>query len=132
MSLWKDFRESLESAEDPVQDTIDLFNTVSTNAYAADPYDKETWPGPWELIAENNFCTFLKILAICYTLQLTTRFSQSLIEIHIMKNQEKETIEYLLYVDDIIVGNEYEAYVVKNKIPNTTYSECVHVMPRLH
>jgi hypothetical protein len=132
LSLWRDFRESLESAENPVQDTLDLFNTVITSAYTTDPYDRETWPDPWELIFENDYCSFVKILAISYTLQLTTRFSQSHFEIHIMKDQTKSTTEYLLYIDNIVVGNEFEAYVVKNKIPNTTYSECAHVMPQLH
>lgn len=32
--------------------------------------DSETWPGPWDLLVENTYCTVARALGICYTLLL--------------------------------------------------------------
>ena len=67
MSLWREFRKTLETTPDPIQDTIDFYNKAPMCSIAADPFTPSTWPDPWELLQENNYCPFVKILAICYT-----------------------------------------------------------------
>lgn len=129
---WSGFRTSLETSATPVEDTIALFNAAPAELYAADPYDPSTWPDPWELIHENSFCPFVRILAICYTLQLTARFSNSNFEIHIIKDRSLSTTEYLLYVDDLILGTSQGKCVIKDKLSETAHSEYTHVMPLLH
>jgi len=129
---WSGFRTSLETSATPVEDTIALFNAAPVELYTTDPYDPSTWPDPWELIHENSFCPFVRILAICYTLQLTARFSNSNFEIHIIKDRSLSTTEYLLYVDDLILGTSQGKCVIKDKLPETAYSEYTHVMPLLH
>ena len=32
--------------------------------------DNETWPGPWDLLVENTYCTLARALGMCYTLLL--------------------------------------------------------------
>jgi hypothetical protein len=133
LAIWSQFRESLETAIDPIQDTIDFFSTAPISNLAADPYSSETWPDPWELIEENNYCPFVKILAISYTLQLTDKFSQSTFEIHITQDQERSTSDYLLMIDDRVVGLAGgDVHVSRDNVPETTYSKCVHEMPKLH
>ena len=34
------------------------------------PTDLPTWPGPWELLVENTYCTLARGLGMCYTLLL--------------------------------------------------------------
>ena len=34
------------------------------------PIDLPTWPGPWELLVENTYCTLARALGMCYTLLL--------------------------------------------------------------
>ena len=34
------------------------------------PIDLHTWPGPWELLVENTYCTLARALGMCYTLLL--------------------------------------------------------------
>ncbi len=34
------------------------------------PIDLPTWPGPWELLVENTYCTLARGLGMCYTLLL--------------------------------------------------------------
>jgi hypothetical protein len=129
MTLWREFRQRLESAVDPIQDTIDFYNRAPTCLIAADPYTPSTWPDPWELLQENNYCSFVKILAICYTLQLTDVLSQASYEIHITQDNEKSETYYLLYVNDNIIGLIDDTYVHKSQLPKTAGSKLVHPMP---
>ena len=124
--LWREFRETLEISSDPIQDTIDFYNQAPYCSIAADPYTPSTWPDPWELLEENNYCSFVKILAICYTLQLTDVLSQASYEIHITQDNKKSETYYLLYVDDQVVGFNGETHVHKSELPDTMHSELVH------
>ena len=124
--LWREFRETLEISSDPIQDTIDFYNQAPYCSIAADPYTPSTWPDPWELLEENNYCSFVKILAICYTLQLTDVLSQASYEIHITRDNKKSATYYLLYVDDQVIGFNGETHVHKSELPATMHSELVH------
>lgn len=125
--IWREFRDSLETSDDPLQDTIDFFKPAPETMFAADPYSPETWPTPWELINENVYCPFIKILAICYTLQLTDRFSADQFEIHITQDQQRSATEYLLFVADYVIGFDENTYVHKSELPLSTVSN--HVFP---
>ena len=131
LALWRDFRNSLEESDDPLQDTINLFSEAPLSNFAADPYTQSTWPDPWELIEENNYCPFVKILAICYTLQLTDRFKGSSFEIHITHDKERSSTDYLLFVEDQVIGFNGDSYVHRNDIPKSTISEIEYPMPEL-
>lgn len=134
MFLWKEHRGILENCHDPVQESINFFEDAPVVSIAANPYDKESWPSPWELIHENVYCNFIKILAICYTLQLTTRFSESSFRIEVLKDKARATTEYVLIIDDYaIVGLEdyYGTYASVSDIPETTFSEVSFDMPSL-
>ena len=128
MSLWREFRKTLETTPDPIQDTIDFYNKAPMCSIAADPFTPSTWPDPWELLQENNYCPFVKILAICYTLQLTDVLSQATYEIHITRDDKKSKTYYLLYVNDIVIGFNGDTHVHRSKLPTTLRSELVHEM----
>ena len=129
--IWKNFRDSLETSEDPIQDTIDFFRLAPITNIAADPYDQKNWPDPWEIIQENIFCPFVKILAICYTLQLTDKFSHVKFEINIVQDKERSSTYYLLFVDDRVVGFKEHTHVHRSEIPKFTISDCRYSMPHL-
>lgn len=129
LAIWVEFRKTLEVSNDPIDDTIAFFNRAPEVNYASDPYTPSTWPTPWELIEENIYCPFVKILAICYTLQLTDRFSQSTFEIHITQDKERSSTDYLLYIDDTVIGLNGDSYVHRTQIPSTTVSEITYAMP---
>lgn len=131
LALWREFRDHLETAVDPIQDTIDLFSKAPSVSMAADPYTPSTWPDPWETVKENCYCDFVKTLAICYTLQLTDRFSHSHFEIHITQDKERSSTDYLLFIDDRVVGFIGDTHVHRNKVPSTTVSEYEYPMPSL-
>ena len=127
--VWREFRNGLETASDPIQETIDFYNRAPKCVFAADPFTPSSWPDPWELLEENNYCSFVKILAICYTLQLTDVLSQASYEIHITRDNENSETYYLLYVDDIVVGFNGDTHVHRKELPTTLFSELVHKLP---
>jgi hypothetical protein len=130
LALWREFRDSLETSSDPIQDTINFYNQAPIDRLNADPWTPSTWPDPWELLEENIYCDFVKILAICYTLQLTDSFSRSTFVIHTAYDNEKSATYYMLYVDDIVVGYLGETYVFKDKIPKSVQSQFEYTMPK--
>ena len=130
--IWRDFRTTLETTKDPIQDTIDFYNQAPVCLIAADPYTPSTWPDPWELLEENNYCSFVKILAICYTLQLTDVLSQASYEIHITRDNENSQTYYLLYVNDNVIGFNGDTHVHRSNLPANLHSELVHTVPPQH
>ena len=127
--LWREFRHGLESAQDPIQEAIDFYNQAPYCSIAADPFTPSSWPTAWELLEENNYCAFVKILAICYTLQLTDVLKRSKYEIHITRDFKNSETYYLLYVDDIVIGFNGDTHVHRSKLPTALRSELVHSLP---
>jgi len=128
MALWREFRSSLETSPDPIQAAIDFYNQAPVSKLATDPFDRNSWPNPWELLEENNYCSFVKILAICYTLQLTDVLKRSNYEIHITRDYKNSETYYLLYVGNIVVGFTGDTYVQRDELPTTLRSECVYAL----
>ena len=131
LKLWHDFRLSLENSKDPIQDAIDFYNKAPVVSLATDPYTQSSWPDPWQLLEENNYCAFVKILAICYTLQLTDCLSQETFEIHITQDPEASTTYYLLYVGYRVIGFNGDTHVHKAELPNSLFSQREYPMQPL-
>jgi hypothetical protein len=129
--IWRNFRDDLEHSLDPIQDTINFYTEFPNCSIGTDPYTPSTWPDPWKLLEENNYCSFVKILAICYTLQLTDVLSSATYEIHITRDNKNSETYYLLYVDDNVIGFTGDAYVQRKDLPDTLRSELVHTMSPL-
>ena len=112
LKSWYDLRKSLEDSD------------IKTSCLAIDnwwqkaplvnhylhPNDIDNWPGPWDLIVENNYCQIARGLGMVYTLQLVG-----------IKN-----IDFCLAIDD---NNEECALVmvdsakyICNYYPNTVIS----------
>lgn len=132
LASWAEFRSTLETSHDPIQDTIDFFRKAPLVNIQTDPYTPSSWPDPWELIKENIYCPFVKILAICYTLQLTDVLSKVNYEIHITHDQKKSSTYYLLYVGDRVIGYTEGTHVQINQLPNSIISHHEYPMPGLH
>lgn len=131
LRAWHDFRNSLETSNDPLQTAIDnYFNAPRVSRYT-DPWTPEMWPSPWELIDENQYCDFCLLLGICYSLQLTDKLSQAHFEIHIAIDNEESTTYYLLYVNDHVIGYRDDTYVHKSKLPPSLQSQQRYPMPKL-
>jgi len=129
LRLWHDFRNTLETADDPIQNTIEFYDKAPLVSITIDPYDPTTWMDPWELLNYNMYCDFGKILAIGYTLSLTDRFSSVPKMIHISTNKKVAETKYLLYIGDVVVGYHYDKWINQNDIDSEWIAERVITLP---
>lgn len=114
---WSQFRDKLEKDENPIQSTIEFWNRAPISPLSCDPFNQQTWLDPWDLIEDNHFCEFSKILAIYYTLALTDRFKDSYFEIQVVNDREAHELRYLLFVDDYIIGYFYNRAIPQEELP---------------
>jgi hypothetical protein len=131
MRAWSEFRHSLETSNDPLSGTLKFYKKAPSVSIQADPWDSSTWPDPWELLYNNQYCDFCKILGICYTLQLTDKFKDTDFQIHICTNTEDSEVKYLLYVGDIVIGYDMDTVISKYEITKKIFVETVYSMPNL-
>ena len=131
LAAWKTFRESLETVEEPFQHVRDFYKNAPLKRISWDPWDQSSWASPWDLLEENQYCEFGIVLGMCYSLQLTERFSESKFEIHICTNNKKSETHYLLFVDNNIINYNNEV-VSREELPDAIFSQRVYIMPQLH
>jgi len=130
LKLWADFRTSLEQESDPIQAAIDFYSQSPKTSLNADPWDRDSWPTPWELLSDNEYCDFTRVLGICYSLQLTDCFKGSKFEIHICTHASRGYV-FLLAVDNQIIGWEEDTYVDYSQLPESVVPQHVYPMPDL-
>lgn len=128
---WNLFRKTLETSLNPLQDAIDFYNQAPMVSIQVDPWDTDSWLNPWELLYENQYCDFSKILAICYSLQLTERFMAEDFEIHIYTNNKESKTIYLLLVQDKVIGYDGFKTVNRKNLPSDLQPQKTYIMPKL-
>lgn len=132
IAFWHAFRQDLETHPDPFDKVIQFWNRAPISARSCDPFDQKSWPGAWQLIEENEYCDFSKILAIYYTLSLTDRFHASRFEISVTQDKKNEKLYYLLYIDDVVIGYHYDRIVYKKDLPAGLFSQANYVLAPSH
>jgi len=72
LKSWYDLRKSLENSDiKTICLAIDKWwQYAPLLNHHLHPDDVENWPGPWELLVENNYCQIARGLGMVYTLQL--------------------------------------------------------------
>lgn len=113
ISSWKNFRSSLNNKKSSIKKVLDYYNRFPDKPRNVDPYDKLSWPDPWELILENDYCRFRKILGICYTLQLTECFKNMQTMIHIGVDEKIKDLVYLISVNKKIIIGSYNGEKIR-------------------
>jgi hypothetical protein len=129
---WIKLREHLEKSNDPLQDVSAYFLKLPRVKFYTDPYNSITWPTPWELIDENEYCEFNIILGICYTLQLTERFKFCQPKINVALDTVNKTVYYLLFIDDKVYGYIEEEWASVEELPKTLKMQKIYAMKPLH
>ena len=128
---WQQFRLALETSSRPIEDALEFYKTAPLVTIQVDPWDPGTWLDPWELLYENQYCDFSKILAICYSLQLTERFMTEDFEIHIYTNNEESKTIYLLFFQDKVIGYDWSNIINRNDLPDSFEPQKTYTMPKL-
>ena len=125
---WVEFRKKLEASSDPIQDTVTKYNNAPMVNIQVDPYDKDSWLNPWQLLNENQYCNFARLLGIFYTLNLTTKLSKAPAEIHISKDPKNSEVLYLLYFDNKVIGYDFEKAVDIEDLPKNLSTEITYTL----
>lgn len=130
MAVWSEFRTSLETSATPFEDVLEFYRRAPLVSIHTDPWNPESWPDPWQLLDENQYCDFCTVLGWCFSLQLTDRFKGSSFEIHIVTD-DNLGYRYLLLVDDMVLGYNKDTTIHCSDLPDSLQSHHVYVMPGL-
>lgn len=107
LSAWADFRHSLDSSENPLETLIEFWDHPPYVPFNrnVDPYNQRSWPTPWEILIENKYDDFTKVLMMAWTLKLTATFKDSKIEIKTYTDAHRSRQYNLVFIDDEFVIN---------------------------
>ena len=110
---WQAFRnETLSNSSDVITDVIELYQKAPKVSIHTDPYSQQTWPGPWELILENKYCDFCKILGICYTFPVSGKFTDAQLAIYeVVLEAESKAIAAVS-----VNNNVMDAQIISEKV----------------
>jgi hypothetical protein len=128
---WYQLRQTLETSEDPFSDVAKFFLRLPRVKFYTDPYDSATWPTPWELIDENEYCEFNLILGMCYTMQLTERFKDTCPTINLAIDNVNKTVYYLLCIEEKVYGYD-DSWISVSELPKSLKMQKIYAMKPLH
>lgn len=131
VSEWYDLRQQLEVSKTPFELVAKFFERRPKVKVYTDPYDQATWPTPWELIDEDEYCPFNIILGICYTIQLTERFKNCQPKINVVIDNFNKTVYYLLIIEDKVYGYSPE-WIAVIDLPKSLKIQKTYEMKHLH
>jgi len=101
LSSWAMFRSSLEDSDDPLLDVFNFWKSAPFIPYNKniDPYNKKTWPTPWEIIAENKYDDFTRAIMMAYSIKYTQRFNNSVIEVRTLVDKNRNHCYNVVCID---------------------------------
>ena len=119
LKSWYDLRKSLEDSD------------IKTSCLAIDnwwqkaplvnhylhPNDIDNWPGPWDLLVENNYCQISRGLGMVYTLQLVGIKD---IDFCIAIDDNSEECALVMVDSAKYICNYYPNTVISNSLNNFT------------
>ena len=117
LAAWKQFRDSLETSDSPLDDVAELWSQAPFVSTYLDPKTPTEWPDPWHLILDLRLDDLAIALGMLYTIKLTQRFMDTKCEIHTSMLPNKKEPAYFLVVDGRHVLNlEYKNVVSINEL----------------
>lgn len=128
VAAWVKLRQELETHSDPFNHAIAFWNKAPLGKMTCDPFDRSTWLGAWDMIEENRYCEFSKMLALSYTFLLTDRFGKTMHELNIAADRENHELLYLLHIHDHVLGYNNNSAMHKDEIPSHLIIQASYVM----
>lgn len=107
LSAWLELRKKLDHADNPFEVVSEFWAEAPLIIYnhKIDPYNVKSWPTPWEIVDQNKYDDFTLALMIGYTLKLSSKFTNSTVEVRTMVDSAKTKLYNLVYVNDEYVLN---------------------------
>ena len=84
--------------------------------------DNNTWPGPWDLLVENTYCTVARAVGMCYTLLLTGEKNIELVEATDKTGDDVvlvlvDSAKYVLnYWPDTVLSNTLTDFTIRRHV----------------
>ena len=102
LSSWAEHRTHLNHSNDPLAEVWEFWQHAPYIPYnnKVDPYYKQSWPSPWEMIVDNKYDDFTKAVMIAWTLKLTKKFENSKIEIKTYIENTKQRLAIMRETTD--------------------------------
>tara|TARA_R110000868_G_scaffold285855_1_gene546324 strand:+ start:159 stop:593 length:435 start_codon:yes stop_codon:yes gene_type:complete len=122
LSTWVQLRQNLTTSLDPLQDIALYWSQTRLIPFnhSVDPYNQNAWPTPWEILEQDRYDDLTLAIMIGYTIKLTNRLSDSVVEIKSMVDSSRTRLYNLVYVDNERVLNYDRLTVVDSKdIPDS-------------
>jgi hypothetical protein len=101
LSLWAKHRQALETSQTPFVDVWEFWKPAPYIPYnnKIDPYNRKSWPSPWEIIVHNIYDDFTKAIMIGTTLKMTERFKNSVIQVITYIDKTKPAMYNIVNID---------------------------------
>lgn len=126
LTAWARHRARINISKQPCDETWEFWKSAPFIAYnrRVDPFNRRSWPTPWEIIKENQYDDFTKALMIAWSLKLTEKFKNSKIEIRTLVDRNKNLVYNVAYVDEKQAINFSDLGPISvNNIPNSLIIE---------
>lgn len=131
LAEWKTFRESLDKhkPETALKKISALWSYVPFVEHYLDRVPVKKWPGPWELIYNNQYCDLSRALGMMYTWQFTKHAKNCTSEIRIYQNHCKNEVANCFCIDPggYVLNLEFDTVLKKHSF-NCGY-ELIHTYP---
>lgn len=86
--------------------------------------DTESWPNPWELLAENTYCTVARAAGMCYTLLLLGITDIQLVE---ARDEQAEDVVLVLVDRAKYILNYWPDTVLSNNLSKFTIVKTIDI-----
>lgn len=120
VSEWKALREEIKnlSDADALQRVARYWAEAPLCKMAYDPEDHTTWPTPWEMVMESDWCPYSVAIGMEFTLRLAG-WNPNRMKLLLIRDYDISDQRMVLKVDDQVVLN-YNVGIVE-KYPETRH-----------
>jgi hypothetical protein len=110
LSAWVKLRNQIETAQDPYKLVSEFWYSSPFTPYnkMVNPHNTKSWPTPWEIVVENQYDDFTKALMMAYSFKFTKKFADTLIDIRICLDKQKNAYYNIVCIDNEIVLNYHD------------------------
>jgi hypothetical protein len=122
---WHNLRQTLQNA-DTLTKCVEIdswWQSAPLVSHYLHPHEMESWPGPWELLNDNEYCHLARGLGMIYTLLL---LGITDIDFCLGKDDNSEDV-VLVLVQDTYVLNYWPNTVQNNKTTDFTLSTRISI-----
>jgi hypothetical protein len=126
LRAWHDLRKSLKNVDtQTICVEVDKFwQRTPINVHYLHPADVVDWPGPWELINDNEYCIYARGLGMVYTLLLLGINNVDIVE---AIDYNRENVVLVLVDDAKYVMNYWPDSVLNTSLADFTVTKQINI-----